>query len=231
MGSAAPGSGFLGAEREYWRSCYPWHPAPVGFGTRRGQARLGRSGGTVQVCARAGARAAGEGPGGLRRAGPLSVSGLRGLRGSRPPRGFSREPATCLPFFAGGRAPGPGRQGARAPFFSRWRSGSGCWPPHVSGPYESGSARALSGSACPEARRLAAGWVPARRGRPRRRRARCPPPAASTWSGLEERGVCRCSRGGGSPPAPDAAPAPAGSSRDRRPRPQPSPGFLARLLW
>lgn len=92
----------------------------------------------VRMCARAGARRRGRALPGLRpgAGGPPLSSLSRGravLGGSCPPRGSSREPATCLPFpAAGAGAAGEplGRGRRRRPGLPRssgWRSGSRCW--------------------------------------------------------------------------------------------------------
>lgn len=91
----------------------------------------------MRGCARAGARRRGRALLGLRpgAGGPPLSSLSRGsgvLGGSCPPRGSSREPATCLPFPAArmGTAGGPlGRRRRRPglPSSSGWRSRSGWW--------------------------------------------------------------------------------------------------------
>lgn len=188
----------------------------------------------ASVCARGRARRRGRALVGLRRGagGPLRSSlclGSAVLGGSCPPRGFLARAGYLPAIFRGGRAPGPGPAAPGAPFFLPLALGFRLLAPaRFPRAIESGlSARALSGSACPEARRLGGRLGPRPRGRPRRRRARCPPAGGSTWSGAPRSAGCAGrSRGGGSPPAPDAAlPPRPGPPRDRRPRPQPSPGF------
>lgn len=150
---------------------------------------------------------------GLRRGagGPLLSSlclGSAVLGGSCPPRGFLARAGYLPAIFRGGRAPGPGPAAPGAPVFLPLALGFRLVAPaRFPGAIESGlSSRALSGSACPEARRLGGRLGPRPRGRPRRRRAWCPPAGGSTWSGAPRSAGCAGrSRGGGSPPAPDAA--------------------------
>lgn len=112
-------------------------PSGVRHSQGAGEAGLERRYG-VQVCARAGARAAGGGPwwgcGGGRagRSSPLCVWAPRSSAGPARRGGSSREPATCLPFFAAGAPLGRGRRRPGLPSSSRWRSGSGCWLRHAS---------------------------------------------------------------------------------------------------
>lgn len=193
-------------------------------------------------CVRAPARAPpGEGPGGAAagggRAAPLlSVSGLRGPRRVLPAAGVPRASRLPACHFSRRARPWAGAGGARGsllrPAGARVPAvGSGTLPPAI----ESGlSVRALSGSACPEARRLGGRLGPRPRGRPRRRRAWCPPAGGSTWSGAPRSAGCAGrSRGDGSPARPRRrAPAPAGSPA----RPPPPPPAVARipslrLLW
>lgn len=131
-----------------------------------------------KVCVRGRARRRGSGPGGAAAgaaAAFLSGSGLRGPRRSCPPRGFLARAGYLPAIFRGGRALGRGRRrpGSLLPPAG---ARSGCWPRTLPPGHRVGaSARALSGSACPEARRLGGRLGPRPRGRPRRRRARCPP--------------------------------------------------------
>lgn len=222
----------------------PMASGPRGFGTRGGQTRLGRSGGTECqcVCARAPGRAPpGEDPGGAAaeggRAAPLlPLSGLCG-----PPRVLPAarvlELAGYLPAIArggdggGGRGRAP-RSGPAAPFLRlalgfRLAVGGAVAPARSSGAIESVLlARALSGSACPAAQRLGCRLGPRPRGRPLRRRAWRPPTGESAWSwASRSAGRAGRSRGGWSPPAPAVA---------LRPRPlPPRPTAVARipLLW
>lgn len=221
----------------------PMASGPRGFGTRRGQQTLGRSGGTERkcVCARRSAPP-GEGPGGAAAGGGpaaplLPLSGLRGpLRVLPAARVLAR--AGYLPAIArgggGGRgsAPesGPAVPGA-APFLQLalgfWMVVGGAVAPARSPKAIESGLPALSGSACPAARQLSGRLGPRPRGRPLRRRAWRPPAGGSAWSGAPwSAGLAGRSRGGWSPPAATLQP----------PSPPPPPPAVARipshrLLW
>lgn len=182
-------------------------------------------------CVRAPARAPpGEGPGGAAAGGGqaallLPVSGLLGPRRGLPAAGALYLPA----IFRGGRAPGPGLAAPGAPLFLPlalrfWLVAGGAVAPARSpGAIESGlPERALSGSACPESRRLGAGWVPARGDGRGCNVSGALPPAARHGAGLRgARGVLGAAAVVGLPGPPRSSPrgvprataAPAPSSR------------------
>lgn len=189
-------------------------------------------------CVRARSRAAGEGPrgaaaGGGRTAPPLLLSGLLRPRRVLPAAGVLARAGylPAIPRGGGGgrgRARGLGPAVPGAPLFLRLVVGCAAAPARSPGAIESGPAtRALSSSACPVARRSAAGSVPARGD------CRCGdvrgalPPAGVHGAGL------RGARSGLGAPAVLGLPRPPRSCPRRvppataapAPRPQPSPGF------
>lgn len=211
------------------------HASGLSVRHSQGQARLGRSGGTVCKCARAARAPPGRALVGLRRgrAGPLlSVSGLRGPRRVLPAAGVPRASRLPACHFSRRARPGPGRRRPGLPSSSRWRSGSGCWARTLPRAIESGLGAGAQRLGLPEARRLGGRLGPRLAGTTEAA-TRCPPCRRLDMErGSRSAGAPGACAVVGLPPAPDAAlPPPPGPRATAAPAPSRRQDSLLRLLW